>query len=107
MGARMFAEREADALVLADKVWVVRGVLVSKGEVVAVQTYEHPGLRPSYRVSVNGYAQTELRSNLYRLTELDELVARLEDDLDYFKGVVEDFQEQLVDQQDREQEPAR
>ena len=103
MGARGYAEREADQFVLGDKVWVVRGVLVSEGEVVAVQTYEHPGLHPSYRVSVNGYAQTELRSNLYRLTELDELVARLEDDLGYFRGVVEDFQEKLIDQHEREQ----
>ena len=109
MGARGYAEREADQFVLGDKVWVVRGVLVSEGEVVAVQTYEHPGLHPSYRVSVDGYAQTELRSNLYRLTELDELVSRLEDDLGYFRGVVEDFQEKLIDQQEREQaaEPAR
>jgi len=103
----MYAEREADRLVLGDKVRVVRGVLVREGEVVAVQTYEIAGLHPSYRVSVDGYTQTENRTNLYRLTELEELVARLEDDLEYFTATVEDFQQQLIDQQDREQEPAR
>jgi len=108
MGGRMYAEREADRLVLGDKVWVVRGVLVREGEVVAVQTYELAALSPTYRVSVDGYTQTELRSHLYRRpAELEELVAQLEDDLDYFKGAVEDFQQQLIDQQDREQEATR
>jgi hypothetical protein len=108
MGARMYAEREADRLVLGDKVWVVRGVLVREGEVVAVQTYELATLHPSYRVNANGYTWTENRTDLYRRpAELEELVARLEDDLEYFTATVEDFQQQLIDQQDREQEATR
>ena len=96
---RGYAEREADRLVVGEKVWLVDGIYTSEAEIVAVPVDPFT----TYRVSLGrGSVTTEHRSDLYRRPmELQELVDRVEADHDALTDTLKEFQRQWADELDR------